>query len=383
NNYNLTVNYYKLIINEPLISESLRSEIGVYYEQASNKEILKTADDMFSEVINAPTASEAWSRALKYKELFQTHKNLEDAFTYDGKRILSMEITAHKNTNFSTELNYYRQILDESLTSANITNSAQMLYNLAKQNKKLQSASGYYSSTKNASTASEAWNVAKIGIQIYPNNAHTLKALNEAANRNLKLGRTYHRNENTSQAKIYYDKINQEPKVSESISTLTRVFLNQLDTNHKPIIYLDAGHGGYDSGANHSGVQEKDLALKTTNYLKNELESRGYAVLMSRDVDVFVGLTERAINANSNVADMFISVHYNSMGGSGTGRGIETFLYHKVSSGFGQETDRSNFLTDEPRIDESLRLADSIHSNLIGGTSMYNRGVKGNNINVL
>src|SRR5699024_1183011 len=128
---------------------------------------------------------------------------------------------------------------------------------------------------------------------------------------------------------------------------------------------------------------EKDLALKTTNYLKNELESRGYAVLMSRDVDVFVGLTERAINANSNVADMFISVHYNSMGGSGTGRGIETFLYHKVSSGFGQETDRSNFLTDEPRIDESLRLADSIHSNLIGGTSMYNRGVKGNNFNVL
>src|SRR5699024_946292 len=90
-----------------------------------------------------------------------------------------------------------------------------------------------------------------------------------------------------------------------------------------------------------------------------------------------------AKGANDAVADIFVSVHYNSMGGSGVARGIETFIHHTVSSGFGQETNRNNFNTNDIRIKESLNLADAIHSNLISSLGMFNRGVKGNNFSVL
>ena len=119
-----------------------------------------------------------------------------------------------------------------------------------------------------------------------------------------------------------------------------------------------------------------------TNYLKSELESRGYSVIVSRDSDVFVPLTDRAVEANNLDADIFVSVHHNSMGGIGTARGIETFIFHTVASGFGQEVNRNNFNWDDPRISESINLADEIHSNLISSTGLSNRGVKGNNFNV-
>src|SRR5699024_525727 len=107
-----------------------------------------------------------------------------------------------------------------------------------------------------------------------------------------------------------------------------------------------------------------------------DLESRGYIVIMSRTNDKYLDLTERAYEANDLNADIFISVHHNSMGGSGGARGIETFIHHTVASGFGQENNRNNFKMDDPRIRESVKLADEIHSNLISATGMYDRGVK-------
>lgn len=150
----------------------------------------------------------------------------------------------------------------------------------------------------------------------------------------------------------------------------------------KRVVYIDPGHGGSDSGAARGGATEKQLNLQVSNYLIPELESMGYLVLTSRDVDKWITLDHRANEANGGEADIFISVHHNAGGGS-SARGIETFIHHRVASGFGQETNRNNFGVNDPRISDSLRLADAVQGNLIRDTGLSNRGVKGNNFSVL
>lgn len=154
----------------------------------------------------------------------------------------------------------------------------------------------------------------------------------------------------------------------------------------KKIVYLDPGHGGKDSGPVYGGTSEKALNLSLARILRDYLVSSGnYEVVMSRNSDIFLSLEQRANDANARKADIFVSVHYNAMGGvnAGRARGIETFIHHRVSSGFGQETNRDAFLTSDPRIRDSLRLADQIHPRLISATKLNNRGIKGNNFGVL
>jgi len=93
-------------------------------------------------------------------------------------------------------------------------------------------------------------------------------------------------------------------------------------------IVIDPGHGGKDTGALGSVTQEKDLnlavALKFGNYIKENLPD--VKVVYTRDTDVFVELNERAAIANSNNADVFISIHCNSTEGTTTANGAETFV---------------------------------------------------------
>lgn len=99
-------------------------------------------------------------------------------------------------------------------------------------------------------------------------------------------------------------------------------------------IVIDPGHGGKDSGARGlRQTEEKDITLKVGLRLR-ELLSRqqGVRVLMTRDRDVFVELEERAKFANSNGADLFVSIHVNSHP-SRSVKGIE--IYH-----FGEAKDQ-------------------------------------------
>lgn len=153
-----------------------------------------------------------------------------------------------------------------------------------------------------------------------------------------------------------------------------------------PVVYVDAGHGGSDTGAIYNGINEARLNLATAKILNDILISRHYDTVMSRTSDSTTKeLAERSSQANKLNVDIYVSIHHNSMGGvaSGTARGIETFIYHRVASGYGQEVNRDNFRTDDPRIADSLRLADLVHPLLISRTGMYDRGVKGNNFHVL
>lgn len=87
-------------------------------------------------------------------------------------------------------------------------------------------------------------------------------------------------------------------------------------------IYIDAGHGGKDSGAISSTIIEKDMNLTLTNLLTKELVSKGAYVLLTRDGDYDLStstinrkrndLYNRAKMINKSNCDLYISIHLNS-----------------------------------------------------------------------
>jgi len=78
----------------------------------------------------------------------------------------------------------------------------------------------------------------------------------------------------------------------------------------KPVIVVDPGHGGEDSGARKFGTVEKDIVLSFSLKLRDKLAATGaYKVMMTRDHDVFIPLDERRNFAERNQAALFIAIH--------------------------------------------------------------------------
>lgn len=101
-------------------------------------------------------------------------------------------------------------------------------------------------------------------------------------------------------------------------------------TGHVSLVILDAGHGGKDPGAGANGLEEKDITLEIVLKIRDELLSRGYGVLLTRDTDTYLDLRERTDAANSADFDMdgfpvFISVHINSASSS-SASGFEVYV---------------------------------------------------------
>ena len=83
------------------------------------------------------------------------------------------------------------------------------------------------------------------------------------------------------------------------------------DNDPRPLIVLDPGHGGIDTGTRaKSGQQEKDVVLAFAKVLRGDLERSGkYRVAMTRSDDTFVALGERVRFARVRHAALFISIH--------------------------------------------------------------------------
>jgi len=81
--------------------------------------------------------------------------------------------------------------------------------------------------------------------------------------------------------------------------------------NTKKVIVIDPGHGGVDPGATSvSGRYEKHLTLKVARQMKKTLESTGrYKVVLTRNRDIFIRLRDRVNLARQANADLFISIH--------------------------------------------------------------------------
>ena len=102
--------------------------------------------------------------------------------------------------------------------------------------------------------------------------------------------------------------------------------------NDREKVWIDAGHGGKDSGATGNGLQEKDVVLAVSLAVKKRLEADygDVQVLLSRSSDVFLELAERTHKANRAGADILVSIHCNAGGGAG---GFESYRYTSASSG--------------------------------------------------
>ncbi|MUU48390.1 N-acetylmuramoyl-L-alanine amidase [Helicobacter pylori] len=111
-------------------------------------------------------------------------------------------------------------------------------------------------------------------------------------------------------------------------------FIKTKRKKHKKIV-LDAGHGGKDCGAMSANlVCEKDIVLEVVKFLHKELKKRGYSVLLTRDKDIYIDLVARTELANKKSADLFISVHANSIPKHSTSNahGIETYFLSTARS---------------------------------------------------
>ena len=98
---------------------------------------------------------------------------------------------------------------------------------------------------------------------------------------------------------------------------------------HKTLIVIDPGHGGIDPGATRGKkILEKDITLAVAKRIKKELEkSDRYSVLLTRDSDIFMSLHDRTMVAQGRLADLFISIHADSI----RKRGIRGAAVYRLS----------------------------------------------------
>jgi N-acetylmuramoyl-L-alanine amidase len=166
---------------------------------------------------------------------------------------------------------------------------------------------------------------------------------------------------------------------------------------------IDPGHGGELTGAvSPQGDLEKDLTLQIARRVKRRLEALGGKVVLTRTADTRVPLANRAAVANGLDADLFVSIHLNSMpteASRRTSSGVETYFLSADASDAGAEAsaarENADRLAGEPAPDPndpvalilddlestaalsgSSRLAYALHDKLVTALQAENRGVK-------
>lgn len=174
------------------------------------------------------------------------------------------------------------------------------------------------------------------------------------------------------------------------------------------VVVIDAGHGGKDVGAEDNGVLEKDINLQIAKRLEENLKKKkGYKVIMTRTGDKAVTLKERAEKANKAKADLFISIHCNSLDQDNANRskveGAMTFTLgptgeeanrkvarrenmvieieknKEVYENYDPDSDESHIafeMAHREDLNRSIGLAELIQKNLLGTAGRQDRGVQ-------
>lgn len=180
-------------------------------------------------------------------------------------------------------------------------------------------------------------------------------------------------------------------------------------------VVIDAGHGGKDAGAlsPDKKFKEKDIVLDVALKLGKQI-SEAYPdveVIYTRSKDVYLTLDRRSDIANKNQADLFISIHANSVKGTSSASGSETFVmgmhkndenmevckaensvitleddYTTTYQGYDPDNPESFIffnLMQNSFFEQSLVMADLVQKNMAKGPITKNRGVKQGGLIVL
>ncbi|KMZ43175.1 MULTISPECIES: N-acetylmuramoyl-L-alanine amidase [Bacillales] len=125
-----------------------------------------------------------------------------------------------------------------------------------------------------------------------------------------------------------------------------------------PIIVIDPGHGGDDTGALGNGLKEKDLTLDIGLRSKNYIVANYPAtVYMTRSSDTTVALSTRASYANSKNANFFVSMHINAASLS-SANGVETYNYPGSTTSLRLATETYNQLRNSFSNDRGVKAAE-------------------------
>jgi len=199
-----------------------------------------------------------------------------------------------------------------------------------------------------------------------------------------------------STSKVNYELTNRELVIVTTPNKEEKTLANKentpiINTPSKVInktIVIDAGHGGDDVGAVGPNKRyEKIINLNVSKYLYSILKQRGYKVYLTRTDDTFIEVRNRTVLANEKNADIFISVHTNSVPKEKANEitGIETFFLSPARSERAKRVaalenksdidDMSNSSKDvfleslnRPRITASHKLAIDVQAGLLQST---------------
>ena len=171
-------------------------------------------------------------------------------------------------------------------------------------------------------------------------------------------------------------------------------------------LVIDAGHGGKDPGTRTKANMEKTIALNVALAFGKYVEQNcsDVRVIYTRKTDVFIPLGERAAIANRNKADVFISIHVNSVASKKPVAGLETYTmgmrrsdeklsaamrenevvliedgYQQRYAGFDPRSPESYIIFEvmnEKNMAESVELAQLIQKNVCATAGRPNKGVK-------
>ncbi|MBI5453891.1 MAG: N-acetylmuramoyl-L-alanine amidase [Deltaproteobacteria bacterium] len=182
------------------------------------------------------------------------------------------------------------------------------------------------------------------------------------------------------------------PEIRSASPSITQ----QLGLKVRKIV-LDPGHGGKDPGAiGRGGLKEKDVTLKLGRMLKESLASKlDSMIVMTRNSDVFIPLEERTAIANSQDADLFVSIHINASPRRAAS-GVETYTLglsnseeaKRIAARENATSTRSvsdlefilNDLIKTAKTNDSVRLAASVQDKLVAGLRAKYKSTKSNGV---
>jgi N-acetylmuramoyl-L-alanine amidase len=158
-------------------------------------------------------------------------------------------------------------------------------------------------------------------------------------------------------------------------------------------IMIDAGHGGKATGTTgREGTHEKDITLDIARRLRQRLDSNTqYRILVTRDTDRDCSLRERVELANTQKADLFISIHVNSLPQHSVNI-VETYFFGpttdrdtlRLAAAENQDSDYaiSDFdavvgrIANRLKFEESSRMAHVVHQSIFSGMRAQNPSLR-------
>jgi N-acetylmuramoyl-L-alanine amidase len=145
-------------------------------------------------------------------------------------------------------------------------------------------------------------------------------------------------------------------------------------------ICVDAGHGGKDTGEHSGSIEEKKYTLLLAKELQDQLSRAGFKVVMTRNADSSLELSDRTEIARRRKADLFIALHYNSSPSDRNEvRGIETYCLTPAgasSSNANGETGDTRWLKANGNDEKNMQLAYQLQKSLVRELAVEDRSVK-------